>query len=315
MAIVHAVRDYPIGRRAALKILKNAGSPDDAARFVEVARIMAQLDHPNVVPVYDLWLEPGQCPGLLMKLVEGSTLTSLVHETAAAPVPSARLEELLHVVLKVCDAVSFAHSHGLVHRDLHPGNVLVGSHRQVYVMDWGLAVRRDRASTLGSVGWAFGSGTPAYMAPEQAKGRDDEIDERTDVFGLGGILYEFLTLRPPYLAAALPDVIAQAQRGLVVRPKAVVSAALPARLCAIAMRALSASREDRHPNVQALRDDIDAFIRGGGWFAMQQFARGALMLREGEVGDVAYLVTEGECKVFRGADEGLEVLRKIGPEA
>src|SRR5262249_43101312 len=186
----------------------------------------------------------------LMKLVEGVTLHDLLHETAS-PRAGARLERMLGVVLKVCDAVSFAHSRGVVHRDLHPRNVMVGSHGQVYVMDWGLAVRLGErpVQTLPQGGAGCGSGTPAYMAPEQAWGRDDQIDERTDVFGIGGILYELLTLRSPFGGATFHDVLTLARRCEVVPPD--VSApgnGLPAQLCDITMRALAPDRHDRHPN-------------------------------------------------------------------
>ena len=184
--------------------------------------------------------------------------------------------------------MSFAHSRGVIHRDLHPGNVMVGSHGQVYVMDWGLAIRRGQQATARPPlpGGAFGSGTPAYMAPEQAWGRDDEIDERTDVFGIGALLYEMLTLRSPFAGRPSPRCSRRRATGRIVPPdQATPAHEPPARLCEIIVRALAADRAERHPTVDALRDDLEAVRRSGGWFPAQRFARGDLLLREDDVGD------------------------------
>jgi serine/threonine-protein kinase len=316
MGSVHAIWDHLLGRRAALKELWQEGYAEAAAQFIEEARIMGALDHPNILPVYDLQVdETGGAPRLLMKLVEGRTLSELLHESGTPPAGE-RLERLLGAVIKICDAVSFAHSRGVIHRDLHPRNVMIGSHGQVYVMDWGLAVRRDPAAPrpAPSPGLAFGSGTPAYMAPEQAWGRDDEVDERTDVFGIGALLYEMLTLRPPFTGTRLTDLLEAARRCAVIPPDiAAAGSNPPARLCAIVMRALSADRSARHQTVDALRDDIEGFLRSGGWFAARRFPRGTLMLREGDEADGAYIVSEGTCEVYRTAGDRAEVLRVIGP--
>jgi eukaryotic-like serine/threonine-protein kinase len=316
MGSVHAIWDHLLERRAALKELWNEGDAQAAAQFVEEARIMGGLDHPNILPVYDLQVdESGGSPRLLMKLVEGRTLSDLLHESPRPPA-GIRLERLLGAVVKVCDAVSFAHSRGVIHRDLHPRNVMVGSHGQVYLMDWGLAIRRDEArARRGSAPvLAFGSGTPAYMAPEQAWGRDDEIDERTDVFGIGALLYEMMTLRPPFAGAELNDVLEAARRCVVVAPDVVAAeSGPPARLCEIVMRALAADRQERHQTVDALRDDLESFLRSGGWFVARRFPRGAVMLREDDEGDGAYIVSQGTCEVYRTVGDRTERLRVVGP--
>src|SRR5262249_43927184 len=137
MGSVHAMWDHLLERRTALKELWNEGDTKAAAR------VRGGLHHPNSLPVHDLHVdEAGGPPRLLMKLVEGRTLSDLLHESTVPPT-GLRLERLLGVVIKVCDAVSFAHSHGVIHRDLHPRNVMVGSHGQGYLMGWGLAIRRD----------------------------------------------------------------------------------------------------------------------------------------------------------------------------
>jgi serine/threonine protein kinase len=314
MGMVRALWDRTLGRRVALKELPAGSVADTTAAFLEEARIMGGLDHPNILPVYDLQTgTPGGAPRLLMKLVDGRPLADLLHETDAPP-SDLGLERLLGVVLKVCDAVSFAHSRGVIHRDLHPGNVMVGSHGQVYVMDWGLAIRRGERRTPRPPlpGGSFGSGTPAYMAPEQAWGRDDEVDERTDVFGIGALLYEMLTLRPPFAGGTIAEVLEAARQGRIVPPElAAPGHEPPARLCEVATRALARDRADRHPSVDALRDDLGTVLRSGGWFPAQRFARGDLLLREGDVGDRAYILTAGTCEVFRTRRDRTEILRVV----
>jgi serine/threonine-protein kinase len=316
MATVRALWDHLLGRPLAVKLLQCDSDADARTRFVEEARITGGLDHPNVLPIYDLGYDPASgTPRLLMKLIEGQTLGALFHETGCPP-SGARLERFLDVTLRVCDALSFAHTHGVIHRDLHPRNVMVGSHRQVYVMDWGLAVRRGEIPVAGDValGATIGSGTPAYMAPEQAWGRNDEIDERTDVFGVGVILYEMLTLRAPFEATVHADAITLARRCRVVPPDdAVPGSTPPGRLCDIVMRALAPARQDRHQTAQELRDDLEAFLRSGGWFAAQRFPAGTLIIREGESSDRAYIVSKGTCEVFRTAGDQTKLLRRVGP--
>jgi serine/threonine-protein kinase len=316
MGVVRALWDGLLGRRVALKELPAASDADTTAAFLDEARIMGGLDHPGIVPVYDLQHDaPGGTPRLLMKLVDGRTLADLLRATPEPP-SGLRLERLLGVVVKVCDAVSFAHSRGVIHRDLHAGNVMVGSYGQVYVMDWGLAVRRGGRTPARPPfpGGAFGSGTPAYMAPEQAWGRDDEIDERTDVFGIGALLYEMLTLRSPFAGETFAEVLQAARDGRIVPPdQATPAHEPPARLCEIIVRALAADRAERHPTVDALRDDLEAVLRSGGWFPAQRFARGDLLLREHDVGDRAYILTHGTCEVFRTLRDRTEILRVVGP--
>jgi len=152
------------------------------------------------------------------------------------------------------------------------------------------------------------------MAPEQAWGRTDEIDERTDVFGIGAILYEILTLRAPFEPTRHGDAISLARECRIVPPDEVVPASSPpARLCAIAMKALAKAREHRYQTVQALRDDVEGFLRSGGWLAARRFKSGSLIIEEGDIADSAYIVSEGTCEVFRTVGEGTERLRVVGP--
>src|SRR5262249_39654183 len=137
MGAVHRALDRRLLRRVAIKRCDPTVDAEERRLFVEEAQVMAQLDHPNIVPVHDL--EPGCAgdpPRFIMKLVEGRTLAEVLAERREPPVAGPELDELLRVFGKVCEAVSFAHSRGVVHRDLNPMNVMVGTHGQVYLMDW-----------------------------------------------------------------------------------------------------------------------------------------------------------------------------------
>jgi serine/threonine-protein kinase len=327
MSIVRRVFDTAIGRDVAVKELPAESADDDRGRFLEEARTVGQLDHPNIPPVYDIERDhDGAVSRMIMKLVRGRTLASMIHAKAEPPLSGQDLEDVLSVFLKVCDAVAFAHSRGVIHRDLKPENIMVGEFGEVYVMDWGLALVRgtplaesapivlvprapDSFDETGSL-----MGTINRMAPEQAWGRLREIDERTDVFGLGGILYECLTLASPYRAAADLESLELARAGLVPAPSELLpECVFPDALCRIAVKALARAPEDRYQSVLELKRDVESFLRGGGWFVAQRFAADAVIIRQGDVGDFAYIVQGGRCEVYRDVDGTRTVIRTIGP--
>jgi eukaryotic-like serine/threonine-protein kinase len=327
MASIRVAFDTVLLRRVAVKRLRGEGDSEYKARFFEEAQVTAQLDHPNVVPVHDVGLESDSEPFFTMKLVEGHTLTQVVDELHRHELTPERLHPILQIFLKVCDAVSFAHSRGVVHRDLKPDNIMVGTHGQVYVMDWGVArllartpeivslpcvhVRSDSATSQHVEKRAI-VGTPDYMAPEQALVEPWEVDERSDVFGLGGILYYLLTGLGPYSKPKSGSSLAQ--RGPVDPPEEHgVWPRLPPGLCQIAMRALAHEKHLRYQNVEELRGSVEEFLLGGGWFATQRYRAGDLIVREGEVGESAYIITEGQCEVYRIEEGVKQPLRELGP--
>ncbi len=216
MGAVHAGWDRQLQRDTAVKILlrEHVGRPEVVRRFLDEARITGRLSHPGVVAVHEFGWSPDGRPYFVMNLVRGQTLAQLLKGRADA---ASDLPKFLAIFLQVCQAVAHAHSQGVIHRDLKPANVMVGAFGTVKVMDWGLAKVigeagpeadgecspvaptevGDPAATL--AGTVFG--TPAYLAPEQARGETDRIDQRADVFGLGSILCEILTGQPPYAGA------------------------------------------------------------------------------------------------------------------
>ena len=212
-------RDNDLGRDLAVKVLleRHGDNPELLRRFVEEAQIAGQLQHPGVVPVYELGTFADRRPYFAMKLVKGRTLSALLD---ARRDPSDDRPRFLAIFEQVCQTMAYAHARGVIHRDLKPSNVMVGAFGEVQVMDWGLAkvlvaggvaddersIRRSDESVIQTVrsgsdadASLAGSvlGTPAYMAPEQARGEIDSLDERVDVFGLGAILCEILTGQPP----------------------------------------------------------------------------------------------------------------------
>ena len=230
MGAVLLGRDPALGRELALKVLlpDHRDRPAMVRRFVEEAQIGGQLQHPGVVPVYDVGVLADHRPFFAMKLVRGRTLAALLDGRAG---PSDDLPRFVGIFESVCQAVAYAHAHKVIHRDLKPPNVMVGSFGEVQVMDWGLAKvleaggeavepdaapggrtardgRHGDASREGSV-----MGTAAYMAPEQARGEVDRLDERCDVFALGGILCEILTGRPPFAAPTRSESLRLAAAG------------------------------------------------------------------------------------------------------
>src|SRR5262245_50458713 len=225
MGVVYRATDTVLGREVAVKVLQErfvAGSTG-AQRFVHEARITSQLQHPGIPAVHDLGNLPGGRPFLAMKLVKGRTLEELLKER---PDSAADRSRFVAIFEQICQAVAYAHDHKVVHRDLKPANVMVGAFGEVQVMDWGLAKllsgpapdpggdRQSPAEPTGETQFRIPSeddwsptqtgsvlGTPAFMPPEQAIGAVDQIDARSDVFGLGGMLCSILTGSPPYVGS------------------------------------------------------------------------------------------------------------------
>jgi tetratricopeptide (TPR) repeat protein len=234
MGVVYRAHDPLVGRDVAVKLMRGwtRSLAPAARRFLDEARITGQLQHPGIPPVHEIGELPDGSPFLVMKLIKGRTLAELVRDR---PDPAADRGRDLGAFERVCEAVAYAHAHGVIHRDLKPANVMVGAFGEVQVMDWGLAkvvgrpappgarpageppagteIRGSREAD-GSVTEAGSMmGTPAYMPPEQAGGEVEKIDARADVFGLGAILAVLLTGQPPYVAGEGEDVRLMAVRG------------------------------------------------------------------------------------------------------
>ena len=270
MGVVWRVRDLQFGRLVALKVLRaeHCAIPDRVRRFFVEARITAQLAHPNIVPVHDVGRLPDGRPYFTMKLIEGKKLGDYLHERPGRA-------DLLRVFVRICEAMAFAHRKGVIHRDLKPGNVMVGQHGEVLVIDWGVAkvlaesdTSRDDAARKvcapedsGHTQAGGVMGTLAYMPPEQANGWIEKMDPRSDVFGLGGILYTILTGRAPYDGSAWTDVLRQAGTGDLADAHARLAACgADADLVALARACLAAEPSDRLPDAAAVERRLKEYL-------------------------------------------------------
>jgi serine/threonine-protein kinase len=278
MGEVWRVHDEVLGRDVALKVIRqDAGDEALLARFVDEAQVVAQLQHPGIVPLHDFGrLEDGR-PWFTMREVVGRTLESHVTEVHRAWRLGAEDAEvsrhrLVELFLRACEAVASAHAKGVVHRDLKPGNVMVGPWGEVLVLDWGLAkvlgqgerVGRDgsadpRLTAAGAV-----AGTPLYTSPEQARGAAAEATPASDVYALGAMLYFVLCDRPPRLGTDARDVLARIARGAAFRPPSVAHPELgiDPGLDAICLRALADAPADRYTDAGALSADLTGWLDG-----------------------------------------------------
>jgi eukaryotic-like serine/threonine-protein kinase len=270
MGIVYLARDESLGREVAIKVSNAVGSPALERRLQIEARVLARLEHPGIVPIHEVGRLADDRLYYVMKRVRGETL--LEHVRARPSIP-----DLLRVFERICEPVAFAHAHGCIHRDLKPGNIMVGAFGEVMVMDWGVAKVAPRSASGpreesesstreadsgpepsarpfvdDTVHTDAGTvlGTPGFMPPEQATGRAAEVDERADVYGLGAILFMLLTGAPP--PATAEAAVAAVERDTTV----------PRLLRAICARALAPSPADRYQTVRSLAADVARYRAG-----------------------------------------------------
>ncbi|MBO0699210.1 MAG: serine/threonine protein kinase, partial [Zavarzinella sp.] len=277
---VWLAHDVDLGREVALKELRpeRARDPAIAERFLREARVTGRLQHPGIVPVYELVPgnpgpdgRPADAPFYTMRFVQGRTLSDAARayhdRLAAGTAGPLELTGLLNAFVSVCNTVAYAHSRGVIHRDLKGENVVLGDFGEVIVLDWGFAKlvgeKEDAESANGQVPASPPTqtlagtvvGTPAYMAPEQAEGRADRIDVRTDVYGLGAILFEVLTGRPPFTGADSREVLRKARAGEFPRPEAIAPGA-PPPLAAVCRRAMARDPDQRYQTPADLAREV-----------------------------------------------------------
>ena len=276
---VWLARDTQLNRDVAMKTLRPELLKHGRvrSRFLQEAQITGQLEHPGIVPVYELVAAPQSgSPFYSMRFVHGRTLVQASRDyhqkRQAGEEEPLGLVSLLSAFVAVCNTVAYAHSRGVIHRDLKGENVLLGDFGEVFVLDWGVAKVLGTPEEDGSMhlqGRCLPAdasqtvqgdivGTPAYMAPEQAEGRLDLIDSRTDIYGLGAILYEILTGQPPFVGSNTVEVLEKVMHDAPMPPRQLWPE-VPQTLEAACLRALSKDPADRHASAAALGLEIQTW--------------------------------------------------------
>jgi eukaryotic-like serine/threonine-protein kinase len=281
---VYEARDAELNRRVALKEIqgRHADDPDSRARFLLEAEVTGGLEHPGIVPVYGLGRHPDGRPYYAMRLVRGETFTEAIrryhrHRADGGDPGAGALEfrGLLRRFVDVCNAIAYAHSQGVIHRDLKPDNVMLGQYGETLVVDWGLAkvigkgapgLRDDEepvktASAGGGAETLPGKvlGTPQYMSPEQAAGDPGRLGFASDVYGLGATLFRLLTGRHPVEGPDISDLLGRIRRGEI-PPARQVNRAVPPALEAVCRKAMALDPADRYESARALAEDVERWL-------------------------------------------------------
>ncbi len=304
MGRVINARQVALDRPVAAKFLRDAA--DDPGPLLREAIVTGRLEHPNIVPVHLLGVSGGGAPFFTMKRVEGRSWSELL----TSPHP---LVEHLETLVRVCDAVAFAHDRGVLHRDIKPDNVMVGSFGEVYLVDWGLAVSLKPDEVLPLAATAGFAGTPAYMAPEMAAGDGPMLSPRSDVYLLGATLYEVLTGRLPHRGTSDVAVIADALAG----SPPTFDQPVPEELAAICTKAMSKRPEDRYQSALVFKQAIIDYLRHREAYVLFEQAQRGLKQLEHVVAQGSMLTSQlglqahslfAECRV------GFEQVTRLWPE-
>ncbi len=323
MGVIHNVMDQDLGRISAMKVIAASMIDDDRklAAFVKEARITALLEHPNIIPVHEIgMIDENGFPFYTMKRVEGESLNWIISRFAAGSkeyMVKYNRHRLLDIFRKVCDAVSYAHSRGIIHRDIKPENVMVGQFGEVLLMDWGLAKVMEQDTTADSdrridPRWretlakatetqdGIIKGSLAYLSPEQAFGDLSEVDVQSDIFLLGATLYHMLTWSPPYYGGEIDDLLAKAERCDFEPPSTRnPGAQIPLALERVILRAMAPLKSNRYATVQEMIDELDAFTAGKRVGGRQIFAPGDKLIEAGDITRDTYVIISGKVQVSR----------------
>lgn len=274
---IFRVRDPHTSRDVALAKLKEGASVEQMERFLNEARITAALEHPSIMPIYDIGLDENEKPFFTMKFLHDQSLHKIIYEMKeknSSYTDKFDQAILLDFYVKICEAISYAHSRGIIHLDLKPENVMIGEYGEVYVCDWGLAKVLNESDNITSEFNSFDidfindftlngviKGTPGYMAPEQVATNIGPRDRQTDIYALGAILYAILTYNSPYCESSKVEMLKATIRGKLPSPQK-YNIKVADSLNAIVLKAIAVEKSDRYETVQEIIDDIKAYQAG-----------------------------------------------------
>ena len=329
MGTIYDVYDNSIKRRVAMKVLNEdmKGQGDIAEQFIEEARITGQLEHPNIVPVHALGVNQKDELYFTMKMVEGETLTDIlrnIDDNIEGYADYYTQFNLLTIFRKVCDAVSYAHSKGIVHRDIKPENIMVADYGVVMLMDWGIAKLlnhedsqiesqrqvEDFTATL----YGVIKGSPAYMSPEQASAGESTYDERSDIFLLGATLYQIITGQPPYVHDDVEVVLDRAENADVTPPNLLVpERQISDELSDIIMKSMAHKKDERYQSVEDFNNAIGQLMAGQIMSTRKVFKAGESIIECGDSGSEAYVIVEGMVEVYKRIGGKKTTFTRLGP--
>ena len=335
MGVIYTVYDQDLRRTTAMKVLppQILHQEPKISSFIEESRITAQLEHPNIVPIHEIGvIEGSSLPYYTMKLIDGEPLTNVIRMIAREDpeyVQHYTRHRLLDIFLKVCNAVAYAHSHGVIHRDIKPENIMVGKFGEVLLMDWGLAKYVDADDNTAFEEAEDSSqiiehnpnrtedgvikGSLAYIAPEQVLGDSSAIDKKTDIFLLGGTLYQIFTHLPPYEGENMMDVLQRAERCQYEVPsKRNPRAQIPKAVERIILHAMAPTKDKRYESCQDLIDDVEAFVAGRRSGGIRQFQVDQEIIKAGDESKETFVIISGKAEVHRNVNGRNMTIAEIG---
>ena len=327
VGVVDRILDVRLGRVLARKTLREEllGDPRAVRTFLNEARVLGQLDHGSIIPIFDTGLNDAGAPVYTMREISGRSLARVMRvERASGDGTPLAIDRSLRIVQQLCAALAHAHERGVVHLDLKPENIIVLEHDRVVLVDWGTARVFDPKRSPGHAVEGVHPvsvlrpeedddlliGTPRYMSPEQTRARRSELGPESDIFSLGVIFYQMLTGRLPFRATELESLLREVREATPPAPHE-IDAGIHPRLGEIVLRMLEKREWERFETMEEVLADLTAFRSSAAEFPLREFAAGALIFAEGDAGDHAGIVVSGEVEIWTEQGGARRILGRI----
>lgn len=330
LARIGSYFDTYLHRIVAIKELKKKHyhNPYILQSFITESKLISYLDHPGIVPLFDVLVKKKNKLCYTMKLVDGVPLTHLLsHAAHGCGMSELTMNQYLAIFKKICETLLYAHDKGVIHLDLKPDNIMVGPYGEVMIMDWGNARLYNKEPyyefhkrfmndpTLASIDQEsdlYILGTPQYMSPEQTKNSRETLKPMSDIFSAGIILYEMMTGIHPFSEPEDTSEILTHIRANIPKPIHELNSEIPVRLSRIGEKMLEKDPEDRYQSFAEVLDDINEFYNSGQAFPIRTFNTGEIIVREGEIGEFAFTIVSGRVEVFKEVESRQKVLATLG---